>query len=68
MVNDVTGGEAEEIKIALDITGRSHGKGANSAGSHAVVVLFMGLNILTVLIVTMAIVIDGLTSDNGAGA
>ena len=68
-VNDTAGREAEEIKISLNITGRSHGKGSNSAGHHAVVVLLMGLNmIFTVLIVTMAVVIDGLTSDDGAGA
>ena len=60
--------EAEEIKISLNITGRSHGKGANSAGCHAVVVLLMGLNVFTVLIATMSVVIDSLTSDDGAGA
>ena len=64
----MTGREAEEIKISLNITSRSHGKGSNSAGGHAVVMLLMGLNIFTVFIVTMAVVIDGLTSDDGAGA
>ena len=48
-VNESAGREAEEIKIPLNITSRSHGKGSNSAGHHAVVMLLMGLNIFTVL-------------------
>ena len=46
-IYDTTCGQTAEIKIALDVASRTESQCPNGAGSHAVVVWFMRLHIVT---------------------
>jgi hypothetical protein len=68
MVDDLSSGQAEEIVVALGVTGRVHGKCPNHERHHAANILLMSLDILSKLILAMLVEIDCLSSDDGARA
>ena len=67
-VDEVSGGQAEEIEVPLSVASRSHGEGSNGVGCHSVIMLFVGLYVLPIFIAAVSVVIDSLSSDDGMRA
>ena len=67
-VDETSSGQAEEIKVPLSITSRSHCEGSNGSGCHNVIMLFMGLDILPIFIAAVLVVNNSLSGDDGMRA
>ena len=66
-VKALPGHQAVEVVAALLVASRAEGDSADSAGLHGVIMLFMSLDVLSVLDSTMFVVVDLETSNNGPG-
>jgi hypothetical protein len=64
-INDTAAVKTEEIEAPLSVPRGTKSKGTNGAWGHSVVMGFMRLNILTELVLEVAIMVDCLTRHNG---
>ena len=65
---DTTCGQTKKIKVALYVASRTESQCTNGAGTHAVIVWFMSLHIITKTVCAMTVESHSLPSHNGAGA
>ena len=67
-VYDTTCRQTKKIKVALFVASRTESQYANGAGTHAVIMWFMCLHIVTKTVFAMTVKSHSLPSHNGAGA